>query len=181
MLPDIPFLGWPQIGALLVLGQRGIEELYSTRNTKRLLAAGGTEMSADYYRLIVVAHMAWLAAVFFLLPSDAPLLIVPLFLYLALQVARYWVIASLGRYWTHRIVTLPGAPLVETGPYRYCAHPNYAITITEIGLLPMIFGGWLLGIVLAALYAPILWHKIKLEDRALAPRKALAQSSATTK
>ena len=73
---------------------------------KRLLAAGGREEGREYYRVIVVAHMTWLAAVFFLLPSDAPLLIVPLCLYLALQVARYWVIASLGRYWTHRIVTL---------------------------------------------------------------------------
>ena len=107
MLPDIPFLGWPQIGALLVLAQRGLEELYSTR------------------------------------------------------------------YWTHRIVTLEGEPLVKSGPYRHCAHPNYVITITEIGLLPMIFGGWLLGIVLAALYAPILWHKIVLEDRALAPRRSI--------
>ena len=118
--------------------------------------------------------MTWLAAVFFLLPSDAPLLIVPLCLYLVLQVARYWVIAALGRYWTHRIITLDGAPLVASGPYRYCAHPNYVITITEIGLLPMIFGGWLLGIVLAALYAPILWRKIVLEDRALAPRRSIS-------
>jgi methyltransferase len=173
VLPDIPFLGWPQIGALLVLAQRGLEELYSTRNMKRLLAAGGREEGREYYRVIVVAHMTWLAAVFFLLPSDAPLLIVPLCLYLALQVARYWVIASLGRYWTHRIVTLEGEPLVKSGPYRHCAHPNYVITITEIGLLPMIFGGWLLGIVLAALYAPILWHKIVLEDRALAPRRSI--------
>jgi methyltransferase len=173
VLPDIPFLGWPQIGALLVLAQRGLEELHSTRNMKRLLAAGGREEGSGYYRVIVMAHMTWLAAVFFLLPSDAPLLIVPLCLYLALQVARYWVIASLGRYWTHRIVTLDGAPLVKSGPYRYCAHPNYVITLTEIGLLPMIFGGWLLGIALAALYAPILWHKIVLEDRALAPRRSI--------
>lgn len=173
MLPDIPFLGWPQIGALLVLAQRGLEELYSTRNMRRLLAAGGREEGREYYRVIVVAHMTWLAAVFFLLPSDAPLLVVPLCLYLALQIARYWVIASLGRYWTHRIVTLDGEPLVKSGPYRFCAHPNYAITITEIGLLPMI-GGWLLGIVLAALYAPILWHKIVLEDRALAPRRSIS-------
>ena len=48
MLPDIPFLGWPQIGALLVLAQRGLEELYSTRNMKRLLAVGGREEGRGY-------------------------------------------------------------------------------------------------------------------------------------
>ena len=178
MLPDIP-LGWPQIGALLVLAQRGIEELYSTYNTKRLLAAGAVEMSRGYYRVIVAAHMSWLAAVFFLLPPDAPLLLVPLCLYLALQVARYWVIATLGRYWTHRIVTLQGAPLVQSGPYALCAHPNYAITICEIVLLPMIFGGWLLGIVIGVFYAPILYYKIVLEDRALAPRRSIVLQSST--
>jgi methyltransferase len=106
--------------------------------------------------------------VFFLLPS-MPLLIVALPLS-GVAVARYWVIASSGA--TGRTASSRwSAPLVAA-PYR-CAHPNYVITIAEIGLLPMIFGGWLLGIVLAALYAPILWHKIVLEDRALAPRRSI--------
>jgi methyltransferase len=174
MLPDLPDLGPPQIGALLVLLQRGLEELYSARNTRRLLAAGATEANPGYYRLIVVAHLSWLAAVFFLMPADAPVLVLPLALYLALQAARYWVIATLGRYWTHRIVTLEGAPLVRSGAYRYFAHPNYAITIAEIVLLPMIFGGWVLGLVIGALYAPILYYKIVLEDRALASRRSIA-------
>jgi methyltransferase len=173
VLPDLSPLGWPQVGALVVLLQRALEELYSARNTRRLLKAGAVEVARGYYRVIIVAHLAWLAAVFLLLPRDAPLLAVPLGLYLALQVARYWIIATLGRYWTHRIVTLEGAPLVRNGPYRYCAHPNYAVTITEIVLLPMVFGGWALGIALGALYAPILAYKIVLEDRALASRKSV--------
>lgn len=171
MLPDLAFLGAPQVGAVLVLLQRGLEEAYSTYNMRRLLAAGATEAGAEYYRVIVVAHLAWLAAVFFLLPADAPVLWVPLCLYLLLQVGRYWVIATLGRYWTHRIITLAGAPLVDSGPYRYLAHPNYIIMIAEIALLPMIFGGWLLGLVLVALYVPVVLYKIVLEDRALAPRR----------
>ena len=174
MLDELLSLGPAQAGALLVLLQRGLEELYSARNTRLLLAAGAKEHGRAYYRVIVVAHLAWLAAVFFLLPADAPVMLLPLFLYLALQAARYWVIAVLGRYWTHRIVSLEGAPFVRSGPYRYLAHPNYAITITEIVLLPMVFGGWVLGIVLGALYAPILYYKIVLEDRALAPRRPAA-------
>lgn len=174
MLADLFDIGAPQIGALLVLLQRGVEELYSTRNTLRLLKVGAIEVAPNYYRLIVVAHLSWLAAVFFLLPADAPVLLLPLGIYLALQPVRYWVIATLGSYWTHRIVTLERTPLVRSGPYRYLAHPNYAITITEIVLLPMIFGGWVLGVTIGALYAPILYYKIILEDRALAPRRSIA-------
>ena len=159
-----------------MLLQRGLEELYSAYNTRRLLAAGGVEAGREYYRVIVVAHLSWLAAVFFLLPPDAPLLVLPLCLYLALQVIRYWVVATLGRYWTHRIITLAGAPIVRRGPYRYFSHPNYAVTITEILLLPMVFGGWVLGIIMAVLYAPVLSYKIVLEDRALAPCRSAVPS-----
>jgi methyltransferase len=117
---------------------------------------------------MVFGNIAWLAAIFFLLPADAPVLALPLALYLLLQVARYWIILALGQFWTHRIVTLPGAPLVRTGPYRYFAHPNYAVMMLEILLLPMVFGGVMLGVVAAVLYAPSLLYKIGLENRALA-------------
>ena len=176
MFDHLSVLGPPQIGALLVLLQRGLEELYSTRNTRRLRKAGAVEVAPGYYRLIVVANLCWLAAIYFLLPHTAPVLVLPLGLYLLLQVARYWIIATLGHYWTHRIVTLENAPLVRSGIYRYCAHPNYVITILEMLLLPMVFGGWVQGAVSAALYAPILGYKIVLEDRALAPRRSLPPS-----
>jgi methyltransferase len=174
MLSDLlAYIGPPQIGALLVLAQRGLEDLYSDYNTRRLLAAGAVEKHRPYYRVIVAAHMSWLAAVFFLMPADAPVLALPLAIYLVLQPVRYWAIATLGPYWTHSIVTLEGAPLVRSGLYRYFAHPIYAIAITEIMLLPMIFGGWVLGLVIGALYAPILAYKIVLENRALVPRQSL--------
>ncbi len=43
----------------------------------------------------------------------------------------------LGPRWTTRIIVLPGAPLVASGPYRYLPHPNYAVVIGEIALLPL--------------------------------------------
>jgi methyltransferase len=33
-----------------------------------------------------------------------------------LQALRVWTLISLGPYWTTRIITLPGAPLVKRGP-----------------------------------------------------------------
>ena len=40
-------IGLPQIAALLILIQRGAEEIHSARNTKALLARGG--LSARYW------------------------------------------------------------------------------------------------------------------------------------
>ncbi len=170
MLDDA--IGPPQIAALLLLLQRGAEELYSARNTRALLGMGGFEVGHDYYPVVAVTHLAWIAALFFLLPSNAPVSIPLLGLYLALQVVRYWVIATLGRYWTHRIITLKGAPIVRRGPYRYLSHPNYAVTIAETFLLPIVFGGWALAVIMTAIWSAVLYYKILLENRALAERAA---------
>jgi protein-S-isoprenylcysteine O-methyltransferase Ste14 len=62
------------------------------------------------------------------------------------------VIASLGRFWTHRIITIPGAPIARTGPYRYVAHPNYAVTLIETFVLPLAFGALALAVIMTALW-----------------------------
>ena len=106
MLNDV--IGPPQIAALLLLLQRGAEELYSARNTRALLAAGGFEIGRDYYPVVAVTHLAWIFIDLLpdprRIPRDhmAAAGAVPLLL----QVVRYWVIGTLGRYWTHRIITL---------------------------------------------------------------------------
>jgi hypothetical protein len=56
-------------------------------------------------------------------------------LFVGLQGVRLWILATLGPRWTTRIIVLPGAPLVTSGPYRYSSHPNYAVVAAEIALL----------------------------------------------
>src|SRR4029077_6395596 len=60
--------------------------------------------------------------------------------FLVLQVGRYWVLATLGRRWTTRVIVLPGAPLIESGPYRLLRHPNYVIVAVELALVPLALG-----------------------------------------
>jgi methyltransferase len=168
--PD--WLGWPQIAALMVLAQRGLEELHSQRNTRRLLAEGAVEAGADYYPVVAITHLAWIASVFFLIPASAPIVWPMLVLFMVLQVVRYWIIGTLGRYWTHRIITLPSAPIVKAGPYGFVKHPNYAVTIAETLLLPWAFGAWALGLIMVAIWTAVLRYKIQLEDEALAARRA---------
>lgn len=165
-------IGAPQIAALLILAQRGLEELYSAQNTGRLLAAGAHEEAKVYYPVVAATHLAWIASLFFLVSPDAPVIWPLIGYYLALQVVRYWVIASLGRFWTHRIITLPGGPIARGGPYRYLPHPNYAVTIIETFVLPLAFGAIALAIIMTTLWWTVLDTKIKLEDEALRPRRS---------
>ncbi len=166
----LDFIGAPQLAALLVLGQRGLEELHSARNTRRLLASGATEVGSSYYPVVAATHLAWIAGLFFLIPPEAPIIWPLIAYYVALQIVRYWVIASLGPFWTHRIITLPGAPIASSGPYRYLSHPNYAVTIVETFVLPLAFGALALAAIMTALWWVVLGVKIKLEDEALAAR-----------
>src|SRR6056297_3345717 len=115
----IPF-GPPQWIVLAVLAQRLAELVLARRNAARLLAAGGREHGAGHYPLFFAVQGGWLAALFALTPPEAPLQWGWLAAFAALQAGRVWVIASLGRFWTTRIVTVPGAPLVRRGPYRWC-------------------------------------------------------------
>ena len=101
---------------LLVLSQRLAEVAWARRNERRLLAAGGIEVGAGHYPLFFVLHGSWLAALWLLVPADAPVIWPLLALFALLQAARVWVITSLGRFWTTRIITVPSAPLVRRGP-----------------------------------------------------------------
>jgi len=158
----------PQIVVLLVALQRLTELFYAQRNTRRLLAAGGFEVGARHYPLVAAVHAAWLLAIFLMVPSDAPVSWPLLALYGLLQIARLWVLGSLGLRWTTRIVVLPDRPLVARGPYRWVRHPNYVIVAAEIALLPAVFGAWEIALAFSLLNAGVLAWRIRVEDRALA-------------
>src|SRR5262245_46676858 len=172
MFHDI--LGPPQLAALLILLQRALEELYSQHNTRRLLRLGGCEVGQDFYPIVATTHLCWIASLALLVPPQAQPYIPLIAAFLALQVMRYWIISTLGGYWTHRILTLPGPPIVTGGPYRFLRHPNYAVTLAETLVLPLAFGEVALAIIFAVLWGAVLQYKIALEDQALAARRALA-------
>lgn len=161
----------PQVLALLVAVQRLIEMAHATRNARRLLAEGGMEYGARHFPFFVVLHGAWLVAVFALVPPEAPVSWPLLALYGLLQVGRAWVLVSLGRYWTTRVITVPGAPLVRRGPYRLMRHPNYLVLAGEIAVLPLAFGAWEIALVFSLANTALLAWRIRVEDAALAPRR----------
>ena len=160
--------------AALILGlvtlQRLGELILARRNTDRLRAQGAHEVAAGHYPLIVGLHAAWLAGLWYFVVWRGPDMAVSLIwlgVFVVLQVLRVWVIATLGPRWTTRIMVLPGAPLVASGPYRFVSHPNYCVVAAEILVLPLVFGLVGYGIVFSILNAAVLWIRIRAEAAAL--------------
>ena len=151
----------------LVTLQRAGELTISSHNTSRLLARGAVEVAARHYPLIVAVHAAWLISLW-VLGHDRPVNILALLLYLVLQGSRVSVMWTLGSRWTTRIIVLPEQPLVSAGPYRFLAHPNYAVVAGEIAVLPLVLGLPLLAAIFTILNAAVLAIRIAAENRALA-------------
>lgn len=150
--------------------QRLAELWLSARNTARLRARGAYEVGAEHYPAMVALHAAWLGGLWVLAwPLSANWILVAA--YAALQLARIWVIASLGERWTTRIIILPNASLVQAGPYRFLKHPNYVVVAGEIALLPLAFGLVAYAVIFSAANAALLLWRIRTEDRALANRE----------
>ena len=150
----------------LVTLQRVGELWLSNRNTKRLLERGAHEVAPSHYPLIVAVHVLWLASLWWLAPGQ-PVNFFWLGAYVLLQVARIWVIRTLGERWTTRIIILPGAPLATGGPYRFVNHPNYVVVAGEIAVLPLVFGFWDLALIFSLLNGAVLATRISAEDGAL--------------
>ncbi|WP_083742206.1 isoprenylcysteine carboxyl methyltransferase family protein [Bradyrhizobium mercantei] len=150
----------------LVTLQRLGELVLSRRNTARLLACGAIEVGAGHYKLIVLVHAGWLIALWIWgRNQDVNLTILAAFA--SLQVLRLWVLTALGPRWTTRIIVLPGVPLVASGPYRFFPHPNYAVVVGEIALLPLALHLPLLALVFTVLNLAVLAVRIRAEGRAL--------------
>jgi len=156
-----------------VTAERLAELRLARRNTAALLAKGAFEVAPGHYPLIVLLHALWLSGLW-LIGWAHPLSRNWLVVFLALQVFRAWVVLTLGRRWTTRIIVLPDAPLVSNGPYRFLSHPNYAVVIGEIAVLPLCLGLPWYAAVFSAANAVILTIRIRAENAALAGLRDVA-------
>lgn len=160
-----------------VIAQRLGELALARANARRLVAQGGREVGRAHYPLFILLHASWLVAIAATTPLDAQPVWPLVGVFFVLQALRVWVIATLGRYWTTRIITVDGAPLVRHGPFRFVRHPNYWVVAGEIAVLPLAFGAWEIAVIWSILNALLLRHRIAVEAAALAPREALRARS----
>lgn len=161
-------LGWI---LALVVAQRLAELVLAQVNTRRLLARGAQEVGAAHYPLFILLHASWLIATAVLVPWQTEPNWWLIGVFAVLQAMRVWVIAALGPYWTTRIITLEGVPLVTGGPFRFVRHPNYCVVIGEIAVLPLAFGAWEIAVIWSVLNAALLTHRIRLENATLNARR----------
>jgi methyltransferase len=162
------------IAGLLLLATllRLIELVIANRNTRALLAEGAYEVGRGHYPAIVFLHAAWLLVLWAFFLFDLALFEPwAAITYLLVQALRLWTLLSLGRYWTARIIVLPGAPLVRKGPYRFIRHPNYLVVVLEIALLPLALGSWPLALGFSIVNAIVLAWRIRAEEIALISRR----------
>jgi methyltransferase len=155
----------------LVALERLIELAHARRNTARLRRLGAVEADAGAYPIFVLLHAGWLLSLALFVPAETPPNWLLICLFVLLQLGRIWVIVSLGSFWTTRIVTLPDAPLVQAGPYRYFRHPNYLLVVAEIAVLPLAFGAVAIAATFSALNLMLIARRVRIEERILAPRR----------
>lgn len=148
--------------------QRLAELVIARSNTMRLKERGGAEHAPGHYPFMVMLHGSWLVGLWWFAAGQT-IQPVWLALFFVMQAGRVWVLATLGRRWTTRIITVPGEVLVSKGPYRFVSHPNYVIVVIEIAALPMAFGLHLFAAVFSLLNALILIVRIRAENSALHP------------
>jgi methyltransferase len=158
--------GWGAALLTFLTLQRIAELWWARQNECRLFAAGGVEYGRAHLPLIVLLHAAWIIGMW-ALAYDRPLNLFFLALVVLLQIARFWVLMTLGRRWTIRIIVVPGERLVARGPYRFMRHPNYAVVTGEIAAVPLALGLPLYALVFSILNAAVLVLRVPAEEAAL--------------
>lgn len=160
----------------LLVTQRLGELWLAKRNARWLQQRGAYEVGQGHYKYIVFIHIGFLLSLFIesaLLDSVPPSWwAFPFSIFIGTQVLRYWCIRSLGPRWNTRIYILPENDLVKSGPYRWFKHPNYLIVITEILVIPLIFGAFFTASLWTIInYAFLKMVRIPIEEQALGINK----------
>ncbi|MDQ6925580.1 MAG: hypothetical protein M3154_05005 [Candidatus Eremiobacteraeota bacterium] len=155
-------------GALLLASltlQRLSELAIASRNTKALLVRGAYERGAGHYPVMVALHAAWLATLWLFgwdRAASAPFVAV----FVLLQLARAWVMLTVGPRWTTRIIVVPDSSPETSGPFRFVRHPKYLVVALEIPCVSLALGLVWHAALFAALNFAMLWWRIRAEDGA---------------
>lgn len=157
--------------AALVFLPMAAEGRRAAANERAQRARGGGEPAGDVYKLMQVAYPgAFLAMIAEGAVRGGPsmgLFALGLAVFVAAKALKWWAILTLGPFWTFRVIVVPGAPLVSTGPYAYLTHPNYLAVAGELAAAALMTGAVIAGPLGAAGFAVLIWMRIRVEARAL--------------
>lgn len=152
--------------------QRLLEMRVARRHERALVERGAIESAAAQLPVMAVMHGAWLTAMVVEVWVRQPpfrlwLAVVSVAVLAAGQMLRLLAMRALGPRWTVRVMTLPSAPPVTDGIYRYLRHPNYLGVVLEMAALPLVHGAVWSAAFFSVANACLLAVRISAEERAL--------------
>ncbi|WP_346895610.1 isoprenylcysteine carboxylmethyltransferase family protein [uncultured Roseibium sp.] len=147
----------------------------SLRNEKRLKENGAVEYGAATSTMLALVHIAYyLAAIAEGLWRAAPISAVTvtgIVLYALSMIALAWVLMTLGRFWTVKIIIAPDHELVTNRFFRLVRHPNYYLNIIPeligFALALQAYGTLIVGL---PVYLVVLRLRIRQEEEAMRGR-----------
>lgn len=150
------------------------ELVLSRRNERHLAARGAVKPPDPVYGTMRWAYPGAFAAMAVegaaVGAAADTLALTGVLIIVAAKLLKFWAIATLGVRWTYRVVVLPGAPLVSSGPYRWMRHPNYVGVLGELLGMAVLMAARLTGPVSLLFFSWLLRQRIVAEERALGVR-----------
>jgi methyltransferase len=148
-----------------------VEARRAAGNERAQRARGGVEPAGDVYELMQVMY----PASFLLMLAEGawrgtpplPIFVAGAAIFAASKALKWWAIVSLGRFWTFRVIVVPGSRRVVSGPYRFIPHPNYVAVVGEFVGVAAMTGAAVLGPLALLAFAALLVKRIAIEERAL--------------
>jgi methyltransferase len=164
--------------ALITFAAMLIEAQRAATNERAQRARGGIEPAGDVYNIMRVVYPGAFLAMFAegALRATPPCLVVLIgaALFIAAKGLKWWALLSLGSFWTFRVIVVPGAQLVSSGPYRWLRHPNYIGVMGELAGVALMNGALVSGVVGIVTFGVLVLRRMSVEERALrdaAPRR----------
>ncbi len=151
----------------------GLEML--TRVRSRLSASGSPAERASFFvvagsvgggliaALLAASHLGWAE----LEGARVPVFVAGAALMVAGIALRQWAIVVLGRSFTVEVRVRPGQEVIESGPYRWLAHPSYTGMIISLVGIGLMLGNWVSLVALAMIPTAGLLFRIHEEERIL--------------
>jgi methyltransferase len=165
----------------VVFGTMLIEARRASRNERAQLARGGVEPADDVYPLMRIAYPLAFAVMLgeglVREPPPAPFAAAGLAVFAAAKGLKWWAILTLGRFWTFRVIVIPGTSPIRRGPYRWLRHPNYVGVVGELLGVALTAGAPVSGVAAMAGFGLLLFKRIRVEERALATALRAANTS----
>jgi methyltransferase len=148
-----------------------LEASRAARNEREQMARGGIEPVGDVYKMMRFAYpaafLAMLVEGFVSGPSARALLAAGALVFGAAKALKWWAIVTLGPAWTFRVIVVPGASLVSSGPYRLVRHPNYVAVVGELCGVALMCGARITGPIAIVAFSLLMVRRIAIENRAL--------------